>query len=409
MSPTDVSDALRSDTSLLAEVADVIRRPRQEPADSFVLHAPLELVARAALLPWVAPGRQEAARDRLAELAHGFAGAGPAVAEPAPEREWPDLHSAARALAAATAVGDLDEVDAAAAWLGRHARPGQIRRLLAEDMVPRLSAAGHGPIFLFQLPRVSPRGELTGELLRPLARELARQPGWRLTWHEHRPAPAAREGGGAGPNQLLDAVRATPALGVPGSEFIFPLMSQAEGSGVAAELLSIPTATVSLADGARALLRAAAWSMLQEPPDHAPYGWTHCLTMPQAVLGVADACADPSAALAVAATYVVGFRAALAQRPLVPAYAPEATGLPVQEALATSPATAAATVWHLAPPDLPAAVTEIVSRAAAQPDAHFVKYTLACLDAAAWDRSHARLYLSAAAHLAAFWTGQDPS
>src|SRR6185503_8434758 len=127
---------------------------------------------------------------------------------------------------------------------------------------------------------------------------------------------------------------------------------------------------------------------------------------PQAVLGVAQACTDPSAALAVAATYVVGFRAALAQHPLEATFAPEAPSLDLLEALDEDPPTAAAAVWHLDDGAVPDAVTEIVSRATAHPDAHFVKYTLACLDAAAWDRSHTRLYLGAAASLAGFWTGR---
>ena len=58
--------------------------------------------------------------------------------------------------------------------------------------------------------------------------------------------------------------------------------------------------------------------MLQEPPDYAPYGWSHCLTMPQAVMGIAGDGVDVPRATAVAATYVVGFRAALGQRALDP-------------------------------------------------------------------------------------------
>src|ERR1043165_2338865 len=45
-----------SDLRLVEGVADVLATPREDPADSFVLHAPLELVARTALLPFVAPG-----------------------------------------------------------------------------------------------------------------------------------------------------------------------------------------------------------------------------------------------------------------------------------------------------------------------------------------------------------------
>jgi hypothetical protein len=122
--------------------------------------------------------------------------------------------------------------------------------------------------------------------------------------------------------------------------------------------------------------------MLDEPATYAPYGWTHCLTMPQGVLGVAGACTDPVAPLAVAATFVVGFRAALAAEPLGP-------DIPVD------------------PPE--ESVTDMVTYAATHEDAHLVKYTLACLDAAAWDRERAGLYLSAAAKLGRYWREQVPA
>src|SRR5690349_12065372 len=48
-----------SDVQLAAHAAATIRVPRAAPADSFVLHAPLELIARAALLPRVRPARSE--------------------------------------------------------------------------------------------------------------------------------------------------------------------------------------------------------------------------------------------------------------------------------------------------------------------------------------------------------------
>ena len=93
------------------------------------------------------------------------------------------------------------------------------------------------------------------------------------------------------------------------------------------------------------MLRAAAWSMLLEPGDHAPYGWSHCLTMPQAVLGLTGA-TDPNVALAVAATYVVGFRSALAVNPLEPVFPTDDPGLPLEAALDAGPDIAAAAVWH---------------------------------------------------------------
>ena len=251
------------------------------------------------------------------------------------------------------------------------------------------------------MPRVAPRGELTGELLRPLAREVARNSDWRLRWFMERDPV-----GPASADALFSALQATPRLGVPGSDFIYPLMSQVRAPGVAAALLGGVT-SLDVEAAARVILRAAALSMLQEPGDHAPYGWSHCLTMPQAVLGVARSCADPSVAIAVAATYVVGFRAALAVRPLDARWVPDDRGITVATALETDPDQAAAAVWH-APVDAARGDRHaLATRASTHHDAHLVKYTLACLDAANAHPEDARLYLSAAASLHGWWTEHD--
>ena len=57
-----------SDAELCEGVAGLLAVPRRAPADSFVLHAPLELLARTALLPLVHPASRERASppDRLA-------------------------------------------------------------------------------------------------------------------------------------------------------------------------------------------------------------------------------------------------------------------------------------------------------------------------------------------------------
>jgi hypothetical protein len=385
----------RSDSELVADVADHVRHPRHDPADSFVLHAPLELAARTALLPRVAQHARDAARARIAEIAVQYDAFGPTIDDP-PPRTYDSPEAAAGALAAAIDAGDLDEVDATATALANIATAAELRALLANAVVARLSAAAHAPIFLYQLPRVAPRGELTAELLRPLVRELARQPDWRLTWHERRVRRRH-----ASPETLHAAIAATPRLGVPGSDFIFPIMSQAEQSGAAPDLLAEPTAGIDLTAGIPVVLRAAAWSMLVEPPDYAPYGWTHCLTLPQAVLGIADVL-DPGTALAIASTYVVGFRAAMAQRALVTTPPPD-PGIDLTAAIEAGPDIAAAAAWNAPAPAVDRVVSELVTRAAVHHDAHYVKYTLACLDAAAVDRPNTRLYLAAAAKLAGYW------
>ena len=145
-----------SDAQLVAHVRDALVRPRLEPADSFVLHAPLELMARTALLPYVRPERRLDARLRLVALSREYEAWG----SPAPEAHPDDFDSADDAtdvLLGAIRWGALDDVDAAARWLGRALTPHALQRQLAAGVAPLLGAAAHAPIFLYHLPRVGPR------------------------------------------------------------------------------------------------------------------------------------------------------------------------------------------------------------------------------------------------------------
>jgi hypothetical protein len=100
-----------------------------------------------------------------------------------------------------------------------------------------------------------------------------------------------------------------------------------------------------------------------------------------------------------AAAYIAAHVAAYAGEPLDLEYRPEPTPLGLEAALRESPASAASAAWH-APEH---ARTVLATAAAVNHDAHRVKYTLACLEAAAEDPAASRLYLSAAAHLNAWW------
>ncbi len=396
-------DLAGSDADVVGTVADVLAVPRRDDADSFVLHAPLELLARTALLGFVRADQREPARRRIAEIAGSFEAFGDPVSSPAVVAPA-SLAAAAAALDLAIDRGDLDDVDALAGWLGTHARPQDLPGLLADSLVPRLSAAGHAPIFLWLFPRVAPRGEMTGRLLRQLCRELAGRPRWRIGWIDGDHAGSKRITTG---DALFRVLADAPRLGRPTSTFIYPLMSRIDTPELAGRLLA-PLLDVALTDietYATALTRVAAWSMLTEPSDEAPYGWSHCLTMPQAVLGVAHACTRPSRALAIAATHVLGFRASLATAAIdtsrSASWAP--TGATLTEAIAAGPEEARAAMWHLPDEDRRAAITTLATFAAAHVDAHLVKYTLACLDAAAIDPACERVYLSAAATLAGWW------
>ena len=400
-------NVMTGDVAAASDVADVIGVPRRESADSFVLHAPLELLARTALLPMVRDDRRQDAIHRMREMVDEFEGFGQPVGPPAPVAPESPA-AAAGALVGAVDAGDLETVDAFATWIGDHVAAAELPALLADAVVPRLSAAGHAPIFLWLYPRVAPNRELTGRLLRQLCRELARRPDWRIAWIDG-PVDLMPHPG----DDLFATLADAPRLGRPASTFIFPLMSRVDVPDLAPRLLAplLGATPDEVAAHGAVLTRLAAWSMLAEPTDDAPYGWSHCLTMPQAVLGVAAACASPARALAVAATHVLGFRASLAHGPLDRTISESWTpiDLPLELAIDAGPDTARAAMWHLPESGLDEAATTLATAAATHHDAHLVKYTLACLDAAAIDPAARRLYLAAAATLAGWWAvAQSP-
>jgi hypothetical protein len=346
MSATDTSTAA-TDADLIANCAAVIDVPKAAPPDSFMLHAPLELLARAILLERVPSETRPAARERLQWLADTYAAAGPGM-DPFPP------------------PADLD----------------------IDDTVSSLAAAGHAPILLSLRPRVSAVPDSFGARL--VATEVARHPDWKLTW------PRVRRSEGPSSGDLADRLAAPRSPGDPGSDFIYPTMHLTETSGLAAEVLERPLRGMSVDDARRILLRTAAQSMLQDNRDAAPYGWTHCLTMPQAVLIAADHGADPDVAVAVAAIYVLGFRATQGRVRLDPSWTP-------------SRDSTAGRVWHAREDEVPMFVDELVAYGAVHSDAHVAKYTLACLDAADGDPEERHLYLAAAAHLHDYWRGQSDS
>jgi hypothetical protein len=370
--------AERSDVELIQAVAGVVARPRRDPADSFVLHAPLELAARAALLPWIRPEARQVARLHIFAIGKKYDDFGPAIDGGQPAGALPLNTDPVRWLTDALIAGDLDAVDRAAIAIAERATPSTLPIDLTDLLLPLTSAAAHGPIFLYQFDRIGQRGELSAELLRPLAQSLGRNPSWRLRWIDEWHPSGETDAAG------LEAVLAgVPSLGVPGSTFIHPLYMQVDESGFAAARLGPVVGRYSTA-AARGILRTAARAMLVDSSAHVPYGWTHCLTLPQAVLGLANRSVDPDRALAIAATGVLAIRAALGDGQL--------------DEIDVS--------------DLPPVDREtLATDAATRHDAHVVKYTLACLDAASDDPDFAPLYLNAAARLLAWWddAGGDPA
>ena len=337
-----------ADRRVIAECAAVVDVPKAAPPDSFVLHAPLELLARALLLERVPDDARPAARERIAALATTYAAAGPSAASD-------DVPP----------IPDATTVD---------------------DVILSLAAAGHAPILLELRPRVAEVPPTFGNGL--VAMELARNPDWRFEWAADRVATGVPSG------DLAERLAGPRSPGDPGSDFIYPTMHLVDVSGLTAEVLDGPLRQLSIEDARRILLRVAAHSMLQDTPTAAPYQWTHCLTLPQAALAAADAGADPDRAVAVAATYVLGFRAVQGRVRLDPTWTP-------------APGSAAQRILGAAGSDLPALVDEIVTFGALHADAHVAKYTLACLDATAADPDAGSLFLAAAAHLHEVWRNAE--
>lgn len=397
-----------SDAQVAHAAGLVLSTPKADPATSFILHAPLELLARLGLLRHVDVAHRHEARQWIVGLAATYARSGDGVPEPAAARVAAVQASApavASRLAAAVEAGDLDDVDALAVALAAVAGPADLAPLLAGAVLPRLSAAAHATIGLHLFPLVAASGEVPVTVLRGTLRELARYPDAQLGWAPSL-APATGPDRTAG---LGAAVAATPRIEPPGSDFIWPTMAAAEASGVVAATLEGPLGgPVDLGDAGRQLLRVAAHSMLQDDPAAAPYGWSHALTMPQAALAVATAAPDPRQAVATAATYLVGFRSTLGRAPIELSWSPEPVPAPLDDALLAGPEAAAAAAWQHAPDDRLAAMATLATWASTHEDAHLVKYVLACFQGAALDPCAASLHLAAAAHLTGWWA-QQPS
>jgi hypothetical protein len=365
------------DTLLIQAVAAAIAPPKAQINSSFLLHAPLELLARAWLLPHVPPHRREDARRRIAEIAARYAVEGPEI-ESSP-KAYPTTEAALSELSVAFQAGDADAVDSTLLFLTPRIPIERFRRTLAEPILPLLGAAGHTPVLLMLLQGTAGRFPGSTALLRSPMRALALETHRRLTWIE---TAGASDGARIPAPALFDCLAAPPRVETP-SNGIASTMLAIERDGYAARILAAATNGVTGPAAGRILLRVAALSMLLDDPVHAPYGWTHCLTLPQAILSLADVAADVTRAIRIAATYSLGFRATLGSVRL--------------------PSDAAAAVFTAGADQRQSIRTRLVERAAVHADAHLAKYTMACLIAADRDPQESALYLAAAAYLGDWW------
>jgi len=148
--------------------------------------------------------------------------------------------------------------------------------------------------------------------------------------------------------------------------------------------------------------------MLQDDISHAKFGWSHCLTLPQAACGLSSLNVNRKLALASTLVWITAYRSALSRRDLH-FWVPEklTTTVSLWEALNTSPSVAASRVWYGDPAEVPMTRQVLATQASIRNDQHLVKYTRACFDMGSFDPVHKQLYL-AAAHLCAHWIQERP-
>lgn len=383
-------DAL-SDRELIAHVMDLLASPPIAEADSFILHAPLELMARGELLPSVAPTHRGEARRRIAEIAADWASRAPHAPEP--------TQAAGVPFSAAVPAGEPDTADRALVSFAATHTVDEFVTAAGDTLLNHLGGAGHLAIFLDQLTRQHRPARTALGSGRALIRDLARHPDWTIDWIDAAAPPITRPG-----ESFYDVLADPPNAGDPGNNFIFPTMHLVDANGMAAELLTGPTQSLPIDEARRQLLRIAAMSMLQDDPANAPYGWSHCLTMPQAALAIAPRTAHPRRAIAVASTYVLGFRATQSNAALDLDWQPPRPTV-VEPLLDANGDDAIAAAWHTENSD--DVERELASNAAIHPDAHLAKYTLACLHAAHTDPEAAPLFRAAATRLAIWWRDSE--
>jgi hypothetical protein len=375
------------DTALIEAAIDVIARPKRAAQSSFVLHAPLELLARARLLPMIDSSARDAARRRIAEVATRYANAGEEViALPSVfatrDLVLPALFSALHRADSGTALDAMEYLTSPPALLSAN----ELRRAVIDWVVPNLGVAGHVPILLSMLPWAERSFRNATRLLCAPIYYLSASSAGRMTWFNKltnsKTAPAHFDTVSA----LQDALRAPPRVKSPSSS-IAPTLAATQSQIASTPAFVNACAMIDVTNAERVLLRIAALSMLHDDEKSAPYGWTHCLTLPQAVLQNRDASSDDRTVIAMAASYVYAFRATLNTVALTESQI----------------ASAVVAFNNISQENRNERMRQLATRAAIHHDAHLAKYTLACFDAASTDTAAESLYLSAAQQLSDYW------
>ena len=359
---------------------------------SLEIHAPLEVMARYALLPQVASAQRERARRNMAKAAGDFAEtASPPAASPVgyadatPTVDWIDSPW--------EAVGD--SLSEATRW------PRNLKVLITR-VLQQVGGAGHGQILLHHVLDADPhvRRKLLPHMqmfIRAFCEDQSTDRGAVIP--QIRPLLHASPGA---IEEFLGGIRrsrtSTLHTGIRGV--------MARGQSVDVPEVSDSTRAKPFEVAGTACI-AAARIMLTADADM-EYGWSHCMTLSEAAWGFVDRGTEDEVAASVALSYVAAFVSALGfpgwQSPISAASA-SATGITAfRQALASaSPDDAVAICLGATEDVMMEAWGDVISRASALEDAHLVKYVHACFRSAARRPDAECTFLAAATRLLSRW------
>jgi hypothetical protein len=396
-----------TDRQLIEAVAEIIAIPKASKSSSFILHAPLELSARALLLPFVSQNARDDARRQIASFARRYLNLGDNSERAAVAFESDE--AALVALQAAITSRDVDAADHAIQYLETRIDRHALLRQLSDFVSPSLAAAAHAPILMSQLSRLSAVVENPSLLLRAPIRFLARHADLQIQWIDRFSLTQTATDEAAVLLALEHALCNLPRSQAA-STSIAPMVEAVDNDPAFdkhRQAIADAAPKATLRSVTQRLYRVAAHSMLQDVQREAPYGWTHCLTIPQGILGCVPFARDPQRALACAATHTLATRAKLSEVPIDLDWKPNETSKTIDEVQNASPPDAAAIAYWQTSRNSHAIKTRLADYAATHRDAHLVKYTLACFDAANDFPEDSALFLASAAYLGAWWRMRD--
>lgn len=408
-----------SDADIYREVAAIISRPPRKGLTSFTLHAPLELMARYGLLPLVEPKERSLARLQMVATASAYESGVNPVEAPARIQSFPSLSAARKEFTHTFQNGDADGLEALVLQIAAQFGTASLVHLLTPLALPTLTGASHSHIGLWLLLRHGRVGEAgDAALLRAAVRNLARDPKLQLSSFSGmaisgskplQQAPAQIE------KEILEKLtNPTREERSPLRAGLRSFLEAGEKTGNAdtlfADLIRCDLTHEQMDGAFQAVLRVSAHSMLQDDLDRSKYGWSHCLTLPQAACGLSSLNMNRKLALASTLVWITAYRSVGSERALDFAWIPKKVdeSVSILEALQTSPKVAAARVWHADESELPLVRRTLATQASIRNDQHLAKYTRACIDMGSFDPMYTQLYLAAAAHLCAHWIQERP-